>query len=156
MIEPHVGPRGEREIVTSVLFRAARSTVFRAWTESEHLDRWWGPDGFSTRTSSLRPRRGGEWHFTMTAPDGTVFPNRARYVELAHDRLVYDHDGGKDGDPNSFRVTVSFSDEDGGTRVSMVSEFLSQETRDAVVGFGGVSLGMQTLRHGAAHAATMR
>ena len=36
----------ERELVITRVFDAPRNLVFKAWTQPEHLARWWGPHGF--------------------------------------------------------------------------------------------------------------
>jgi uncharacterized protein YndB with AHSA1/START domain len=36
----------ESELVVTRVFDAPRSLVFKAWTQPEHLARWWGPQGF--------------------------------------------------------------------------------------------------------------
>ena len=37
----------ERELVFRRTLNAPRELVFEAWTNPEHLQRWWGPNGFS-------------------------------------------------------------------------------------------------------------
>ena len=38
----------ERALVVTRLIDAPRALVFRAWTQPEHIARWWGPQGFTT------------------------------------------------------------------------------------------------------------
>lgn len=81
----------------------------------------------------------------MVGPDGTVFPNRAEYLEvIPESKLVMDH--GDDGGDVRFLVTVTLDEQqDGKTVLTMRQLHPSKETRDAVVGFGAVELGYQTL-----------
>ena len=44
----------DREIVISGVIGAPRERVFEAFTRVRHLSRWWGPEGFTTTTRSLR------------------------------------------------------------------------------------------------------
>ena len=37
----------ERELVITRILDAPRELVFRAWTYSAHVARWWGPKGFT-------------------------------------------------------------------------------------------------------------
>lgn len=135
----------EQEIVLVRHYAAPRRLVFRAWTEQQHLDRWFGPDGFTTATSEMEARPGGLWRYTMTGPDGTVYPNRVAYLEVAApERLVYLHDDDGGGE-EPFHVTLTFTEEPDGTTVTMRSRFASAEVRRAVEGFGAVTLGYQTL-----------
>src|SRR5258708_8463137 len=64
----------DREIVISRVIGAPRELVFEAFTRVRHLSRWWGPEGFATKTRSFEFRVGGEWDFVMHGPDGTDYP----------------------------------------------------------------------------------
>jgi len=142
----------ERELVLSRLIRAPRELVFQAWTRPEHVDRWMGPHGFTTVTRSMDVRVGGAWLYTMTSPDGTVYPNRVTYRAIQPPaRLEYLHDAGQDNDPHGFEVEVTFAEEAGGTRVRMRMRLASKEARDATIAFGAVELGYQTLARLAGH-----
>src|SRR5205809_474298 len=48
----------DREIVISRLIGAPRELVFEAFTRVRHLSRWWGPEGFTTKTRSFEFRVG--------------------------------------------------------------------------------------------------
>ena len=62
--------------------------VWGAWMNPETLPQWWGPDGFSCRTKRIDLRAGGEWVFDMIGPDGTVFPNHHRYIEVRPEERI--------------------------------------------------------------------
>ena len=42
----------EQEVIITRIFDAPRHLVFQAWTEPGRVARWWGPQGFVTRSSS--------------------------------------------------------------------------------------------------------
>ena len=42
-----------REITITRVFDAPRELVWKAWTDPEHLARWWGPRGRSTPVDSI-------------------------------------------------------------------------------------------------------
>jgi uncharacterized protein YndB with AHSA1/START domain len=120
-------PAQDRSLVFHRRFRAPRELVFRAWTDSGHIARWWGPDGFTTTTREMDVRPGGVWRFTMHGPDGTDYPNRIVYLEVAPpERLVYKHDPDKDDEPVSFTVTVTFEQQGPDTALTMSMEFPSR------------------------------
>lgn len=138
----------DREILQRRTFEAPRDLVFEAWTDPAHVARWWGPDGFTTTVQQMDVRPGGLWRFIMHGPDGTDYDNRAVYIEVSRpERLVFDHGADVDDDPNSFHVTVTFDDHGGRTEVTMTSVFKTAQARDAVVLFGAIELGKQTLNH---------
>lgn len=108
-----------REIVTVRVVDAPREAVWRAWTEAEHLARWWGPAGFTNTFDAFEPRPGGAWRFTMHGPDGTDYPNESVFVEIARpERIVLDHLSG-----HRFRLTATFDDAGGKTRVTFRQAF---------------------------------
>jgi uncharacterized protein YndB with AHSA1/START domain len=148
----------ERETVLSRVFEAPRELVFRAWTDKEHLPRWFGPKGFACSTYEIDIREGGRWRFDMRAPDGTVYPNLMVFLEVKHpERLVMDHGTGQDEDPHRFRVIVTFDVQGKDkTVVTMRQLHPTRERRDATIGFGAVELGYQTLDKLAQHLTTLR
>lgn len=147
----------DREIVLSRDFDAPRALVFRAYTDPAHVPHWWGPFGFTNTVHEIDVRPGGRWRFTMHGPDGTDYPNRITYQEVAApERLVYLHGEDVDDDPGAFHVTVRFDDLGGRTRVTQRMVFATKAQRDGVISFGAVELGQQTMERLAAHLETMR
>lgn len=69
-------------------FTAPPATLFAAFATPERLARWWGPKGFTNRFHSFDFQLGGEWRFDMIGPDGTVYPNEARFDTIDPDRCV--------------------------------------------------------------------
>lgn len=141
------------EIVTTRTFDAPRALVFEAWTRPEHVDRWWGPDGFETVTEHMDVHPGGEWRYTMRHPRYGTYPNRVVYREVVPpERLVLDHDSGSgdEADPHAFRLVVWFEERSGQTVVTMRHVFPSAEKRAQAKRFGAVEGARQTLEHLAA------
>jgi len=139
----------DREIVLSRVFDAPRAIVWKAYTDADRLAHWWGPRGFTTRTSSMNVQPGGDWRFVMIGPDGHEYQNRIIYVEVAEpERLRYRHAGGGDTEPVNFEVLVTFEPEAGAsdrTRVTMRSIFPSPEALEFVVRtYGALEGGKQT------------
>jgi uncharacterized protein YndB with AHSA1/START domain len=60
---------------------APRELVFRALTEPEHLDKWFGPPGMRNHVVSSDLRPGGQLRYGMKAPAGESF-GRAVYREI--------------------------------------------------------------------------
>ena len=142
---PSQEPESQREIVQARRFQAPRELVFEAFTAERHLAHWWGPKGFHVTTESADIRPGGLWLFTMHGPDGTDYPNRIEYVELARpERIVYIH--GTPGELGYFRTTVTFEEQAGETQLTMRAVFPTAAERDEVVRkYNAIEGGRQTL-----------
>ncbi len=121
----------EREVVLQREVPFAREMVWKAMTEPEHQNRWWGPDGFQNEGVTMDFRVGGVWAFEMVGPDGTRYPNHAVFKEITPpSRLVFDHGDGK---RVWFEATITLEETRGGTLVTLRQLYPSRESRDDVV-----------------------
>jgi uncharacterized protein YndB with AHSA1/START domain len=138
----------DREIVISRVIDAPRERVFEAFTEVRHLSRWWGPEGFTTTTTSFEFRVGGEWVFVMHGPDGTGYAEWITWTEIAPpERIALVH-GEYRGDPNAFESVLTFESDGAATRIGMRTVFPSKELRDeAVERYHAIEGGRQTLNN---------
>lgn len=80
-------------------FSAPVEKVWRAWTESDLLDKWWAPKPWKTETKSMDFKSGGTWIYYMAGPNGEKSYCRVDFNDVAP--------------KNSFAATSSFADEDG-------------------------------------------
>lgn len=105
---PKMVPADGDFVITRV-FDAPRDLVFKAWTEADHLARWFGPKGSTIRVAKLELRPGGVFHFSMGF-QGREMWGRWVFREIA---------------PPEWIVLVnSFSDENGElTRHPMVADW---------------------------------
>lgn len=134
-----------RTMVLTRVIDAPVSALWAAWTDPAALPRWWGPDGFSCRTSRIDLSEGGEWVFDMIGPDGTVYPNHHRYTRMAREaRIDYTLHWGENG-PKHADARVAFEDLGGRTRVTLSMTFATQDEHDQARTFGAHDLGLQTL-----------
>jgi len=134
-----------RTMVLERVIRAPRRVVWSAWMNPETLPQWWGPEGFSCRTTRIDLRTGGEWVFDMIAPDGTVFPNHHQYGEVrTEDRLSYALHWGESG-PKHADAWAMFEEEEGATKVTLGMVFSTAAEFQEARGFGAEALGLQTL-----------
>jgi len=80
----------ERAIVIERVFDAPRSLVFKAWTDSERLARWWGPKGFTNPVCEIDARPGGAIRIVMRTPNGAEYPMKGVFREITDpERLVF-------------------------------------------------------------------
>jgi len=78
------------ELVITRIIDAPRSLVFKAWTQPEHIVRWWGPRGFTHIDSEMDIRVGGTYRFGMRSPQGTEHWKRGVYREIVEpERIVF-------------------------------------------------------------------
>jgi uncharacterized protein YndB with AHSA1/START domain len=101
-------PPLDREFTITRVFDAPRELVWRAWTDPEHMSRWFGPHGFTTplATVTMDVRPGGTFEFTMVSDDdGNEIPSGGTFLEVVEpERLVW-----RDRDIDLL-VTVIFAD----------------------------------------------
>lgn len=125
---------GAREIVITRVFDAPRELVWRAWTEPEHLMRWWGPKGYTSPACKIDLRVGGKYLFCMRSSEGQEFWSTGVYREIVPpERLVMtDSFADKDGNvvpashygfgedfPLELQVTLTFEEQEGKTKMTL-------------------------------------
>jgi uncharacterized protein YndB with AHSA1/START domain len=89
MTDAHAA-QDQRVVITRV-FDAPRDLVFRAWSDPDHVARWFGPEGFDTtrETVAIDLRVGGRYELAMVEKDsGRRFPVLYEIVELDPPRLL--------------------------------------------------------------------
>ena len=120
----------EGNVITHTrLLDAPRDLVWEVWTNPDHLKEWWGPDGFSLTTDSMRLEPGHCWNFVMHGM-GRDWDNKIEYTEVKKPNLLaYKHSGAENEDYN-FTVTVTFEELDGKTLLTMKSVFKSSAIFD--------------------------
>ncbi len=129
-----MAPSTERELVVTRVIDAPRRLVYRAWTQPEHLARWWGPKGFTTIHCEADIRVGGHYRFGMRSPQGTDFWKRGVFRELLEPaRIVFtfawESNDGTLGP--ELLTTVTLDEQGSGTQLTLhQTGFESIERRD--------------------------
>ena len=114
----------DTSIVLTREFDAPRDLVFKVWTEPEHMEKWFGPEGFSTRVEKHEFRVGGRSRYVMIGPDGKEYPGEGEFKEIIRPERIVSTDGfGDDFEgenlPTGMIVTATFDDLGGRTRVTL-------------------------------------
>jgi uncharacterized protein YndB with AHSA1/START domain len=111
------------ELVISRVFNAPRSLVFKAWTEPEHMARWWGPNGFTLPVCEMDARTGGNYRFCMRSPEGSDHRSQGIFREVVEpERIVFTGAWtDADGKPTStvMVTTVTFEEHAGKTKLTL-------------------------------------
>lgn len=62
--------------------------VWKAWTEPEHLMKWFAPRPWSVSECQIDLRPGGLFRTVMRSPEGDPFPNVGCYLEVIPNRRL--------------------------------------------------------------------
>ena len=134
----------DREVKVTRSFKAARSLVYRAYTEPALVQRWLlGPPGWSMPVCEMEVRVGGRYRWRWRSDtDAREFGFVGTFREVTPpSRLVHTetYDPGSVGGahpPTEALVSVTFTEEDGITTVTTLIDFGSNEARDGAVATG--------------------
>ena len=121
------------EILSTRIFNAPPAKVFRAWTDPEILQKWWGPAGFTNTFTEYDLRPGGKWIFVMHGPGGKGnYVNEVVFYKIDKPNIiVWD----RLSEP-IFRVVTTFDETaDGQTNLIFRMQFASKELCDKVKKF---------------------
>ena len=120
------------EIVYERVLAAPRKLVFEAFTDPRRLERWWGPEGFTSRFEAFDPRPGGAWRLVMRGPDGAEYPNEWEFVAIERPgRIALRHLRPM----HAFLLTVTLAEHSGSTALTWRMRLGSAEE---VATLGGV------------------
>lgn len=99
-----------KAIVITREFNAPRERVWKAWTEPELVQRWYGPEGFTAPSIKIDLRVGGKYIWAMRGPAGSDW-DKVMYTAGVYNEIV----------PNEkLVVTEHNSDENGNMLESML------------------------------------
>jgi uncharacterized protein YndB with AHSA1/START domain len=113
----------DRELVITRVIDAPRQLVFKAWTQPEHIARWWGPQGFTTIHCEMDIRVGGAYRVAMRSPQGTEHWKRGIYREIIEpERIVFTFAWENPGDEvphHELLTTITFDEVGSKTRLTL-------------------------------------
>jgi uncharacterized protein YndB with AHSA1/START domain len=130
----------DRILIIERTFDAPRELVFEAFTDPQHLKKWWGPHGCMILACETDPRPGGLWSISMRTPkvlpqfahrypvetssDGKSIVEKQRgvYQEVRKpERLTFTYafEDGTGQPSHQMVVTLTFSDHGGRTRLTL-------------------------------------
>jgi uncharacterized protein YndB with AHSA1/START domain len=69
-------------------FNAPRDLVFAACTEAEHLQKWFGPKGFTIKVAQMDLRAGGTFLYAIASPEGNEMWGEFVYTAVMAPRRV--------------------------------------------------------------------
>ncbi|RPJ77494.1 MAG: SRPBCC domain-containing protein [Alphaproteobacteria bacterium] len=86
-------------VIMTRFFNAPVEWVWKAWSDPEIIEQWWGPTGYTSKYACMEFREGGKYFFDMEGSDGKVIWSTGTYEEIIpYEKIV---------------CTDSFADKDG-------------------------------------------
>ncbi|MDF3821246.1 SRPBCC domain-containing protein [Leptospira sp. 96542] len=124
----------DNRVIYNRYFDVPIELLFELWSEEEHLNKWWGPDGFTLTTIRLDFRVGGIWEFVMHGPDGRNYKNKVQYLQIQKPNIIsYKHIGDEDGfEDVNFVSNILFENSGEGTNFRMEQIFSTKEELERV------------------------
>jgi uncharacterized protein YndB with AHSA1/START domain len=58
----------KEDLIVTRILDAPIEMVWKAWTDPEHVKRWWGPKNYTSPTCKIDLREGGKYIFCMHSP----------------------------------------------------------------------------------------
>lgn len=80
-------------IIVKREFAAPLPSVWKAFTESEILDKWWAPHPWKTETKSMIFKEGGQWLYAMVGPNGEKHWSISNYQAIKNQQEYSATDG---------------------------------------------------------------
>ncbi len=125
-------------------FAAPVARVWRVWSEPELLGKWWGPPEWPSTFVSYELAVGGRAHYFMQGPNGDrhhggwVFTAIDPRRSLSFEDYFADESGTPNRDLPGTACTVTFTESEGRTTMTMTSRFVSIEQMEEFVKMGMV------------------
>src|SRR5205807_4183203 len=132
-------PTDEQILITRE-FDAPKHLVYKAWTTPELVKRWWHANRGEVTVVEIDLRVGGRWRSAMVTDDGFEVAFHGEYREIVPDERIVSteiYEGLPEGvsDEEGATVnTVTFTEANGRTTVTLLVQATSKASRDAIIG----------------------
>ena len=134
-------PTDEQILITRE-FAAPKHLVYKAWTTPELIKRWWSANRGEVTVVDVDLRVGGTWRYVMVTNDGFEVAFHGEYREIVPNERIVSTEV-YEGMPEAEAVnTLTLTEQDGRTTVTVLVQHTSQEHRDAHIN-SGMEAGMQ-------------
>jgi uncharacterized protein YndB with AHSA1/START domain len=145
-------PTDEQILITRE-FNAPKHLVYKAYTTPELVKRWWSGRRGEVTSAEIDLRVGGMWRYVMVANQGFEVAFHGEYREIVpNERIVttevYEGIPEEEQPEGDVLNTVTFTEAEGRTTLTLLVETPSKEVRDAIIGSGmegGMQEGMDLL-----------
>jgi len=126
----------DEEILITREFEAPRHLVFAAYTTPELVRRWWHANRGEMTLCDIDLRVGGKWRYVMAACGGPEVGFHGEYREIVPDERIVSTEV-YEGAPGAEALgTVTFTEADGRTTLTILVQHSCREHRDAHIESG--------------------
>lgn len=117
----------DKKIVIERVFDAPVEAVWRAWTTPEEVQKWWGPEGFTSPSIKIDLQVGGKYIYAMRGPEGTewdkVMYSAGVFEEIVPLKKIVVTDYFSDAEGNEADPTDYGMDKNVPTKMTAIIEF---------------------------------
>ena len=132
----------DTEILITREFNAPRHLVYEAWTKPELVKRWWSGKRGAMILAEIDLRVGGRWRYVMVADGGAEVAFNGEYREIVPNERIVHTEVYEAMPEESVLNIVTFTEADGRTTLSLLTQCPSKEIRDGIID-SGMEGGMQ-------------
>jgi uncharacterized protein YndB with AHSA1/START domain len=126
----------ERQILITREFDAPKHLVYQAWTTPELVKRWWNAKRGEVTIAEIDLRVGGAWRWVMVAHGDVEVGFHGEYREIVPNERIVSTEV-FEGMPDAESLnTLTLTEEDGRTTLTVLVEHAAQEHRDAHINSG--------------------
>lgn len=132
----------KKQILVKREFNAEIPMVWKAWTEPQHLDKWWAPRPWKNETKSMNFTNGGNWLYSMQGPAGEKHWAKMNYNNIilhkGYDAVdaFCDEEGNENLELPGSNWEIRFTGEAEVTNVDVMITFASTEAMEMTVQMG--------------------
>ena len=134
----------DTEILITREFNAPKQLVYKAWTTPELIKRWWHARRGTATVADVDLREGGKWRWVMVTDDGFEVAFHGEYLEIVPAERIISTEFYEGAPPESEGSvnTLTFTEANGRTHVTLHMQLKSREERDAIIE-SGMEAGLQ-------------
>ena len=128
----------DTQILIEREFRAPKHLVYEAWTTPELIKRWWHAKRGTATVADVDLREGGKWRWVMVTDDGFEVAFHGEYREIVPNERIVSTEFYEGAPPESRGSvnTLTFTEVNGRTRITLLMELETKEERDAIIESG--------------------
>lgn len=132
----------QKSILVSRVFNAPIEKTWQAYTDSEILDKWWGPLPWRAETKTMSFKEGGYWLYAMVGPENEKHWSRMNYLAITLYKSIdieeafSDENGKLNKDMPVGRGKITFTEVQNGVKVDFKTIYPSEDDLKKLIDMG--------------------